>query len=102
MVSQVLGSIHLPTPISVDLFLEDTTGLPERIELSGKMEVNVDMLLAALPGKAGPPPAQNQQARTLVLTFALRVQLSKFNEPVNIHVPAQATPLPLVSLPSGQ
>jgi hypothetical protein len=87
LLKQAVSTIRMLTPVSLDLFLDNTTALPQRVECLGKVMMNADALL----GLQGNAQIQGQQA---TLSFDSRFQLSKINQPVQTQVPT-ASQLPL-------
>lgn len=74
-VKQALSNVHLLSPLHADLFLDDTTSLPQHIVLNGKAQVNLGTIL---PG-----------ANMATTTFTVTITLNKYNKPVQIQVPTQ-------------
>jgi flagellar basal body-associated protein FliL len=101
MLQQSLAGVHILTPVSADLFLDEKTSLLQQVNLHGKVAINADTLLTALGKNAMPSGGQAPTARTITLQFDASIVMSKLNQPVNIQVPAHATPLALTANPTS-
>jgi hypothetical protein len=92
---QALASIQTPAGLRIDLFLDQATSLLLSAQVKGSVRVGVDTLLKSL-GQGSPPIAQDNQARTITVTFALTITLSKLNRPIpKVVAPPHATPIVL-------
>ncbi len=86
MLKQALGAVVLQHPLTVDLFVDETTALPARIVIAGQGQVNS----AATSGTSATKQQKNVggQAHIIQASFAFTITMSKYNQPVQIHVPA--------------
>jgi hypothetical protein len=83
MLKQALSAVVLQQPLTVDLFIDEATALPARIVIAGQGQVNVAAALGTnQQGNAG------GQARTVQASFSLTITLSKYNQHVQIRIPA--------------
>jgi len=87
MTQQVLSSIHLLTPLQVDLFINEGTSFLQQAMIRGQVQVNVDRLMGKGPmkqGDVGVPP------HMLEVHMVTNINFSRYNQPVQIHVPVVA------------
>ncbi len=87
MTQQVLSSIHLLTPLQVDLFINEGTSFLQQAMIRGQAQVNVDKLMGKGPmkqGDVGVPP------HVLEVQMVTNINFSRYNQPVQIHVPVVA------------
>jgi hypothetical protein len=84
MLKQALGAVMLQQPLTVDLFVDEATALPARIVIAGQGQVNT----AAALGTTNQQGNGSGQARTVQASFSLTITLSKYNQHIQIHVPA--------------
>jgi hypothetical protein len=85
LAGQITGGLRLLAPLSVDLFLNEETALPARIEVSGKGQVNLDTVRAATENMTREGRAS--QAQLVTVTFSFTMTFSNYNQPVAIEAP---------------
>jgi hypothetical protein len=85
MLKQALAAITFQQPLTIDLFIDEATALPVRLVIESQGQVNIAAALGTngtnQQGKIG------SQASTVQASFSLTITLSKYNQPVQIHVP---------------
>jgi hypothetical protein len=91
MLKLILNNLQIMAPVSIDVLVDEMTGLPHQIELKGKAQINIDALLGIHRKRASDV---GLPARTVTLSFDTTATLSNVNKEVTIHVPTKATPLP--------
>jgi hypothetical protein len=99
-VQQVAASIQLLRTLQADLFIDTATFHLVRVEIQGKVQVQLDSLLAAAMHIG---TTQGAIARQITLGFDLRLNLSQFNQPIaKVTVPPNALPFDPFSQAIGQ
>ncbi len=86
MLKQALSAVKLQQPLTVDLFIDEATALPARIMIAGQGQVNAATALGT--STTNQQGNVDGQARTVQASFSLTITLSKYNQHVQIHVPA--------------